>query len=83
MSKSVDPEATDSENPEWSDDMFAKAKRGTTAARRVGRPKSDSPKQSTTLRLDADVIEYFKRDGSGWQTRVNEALREYIAEHRE
>ena len=81
MSKSVNPEMTDTENPEWTDEMFARARRG-SAARRVGRPKSESPKQSTTLRLDPDVIAYFKRGGQGWQTRLNEALREYIAEHR-
>ncbi|PFG09005.1 MULTISPECIES: BrnA antitoxin family protein [unclassified Marinobacter] len=80
MNNSVDPELADTDNPEWSDAMFTKAKRG-TAARRVGRPKSESPKQSTTLRLDEDVIEYFKRDGSGWQTRLNEALRQYMSEH--
>lgn len=75
----VNPELIDTDNPEWTEDMFAKATRGTTAAR-VGRPKSDSPKQSTTLRLDADIIAFFKQEGSkGWQTRLNNALREYIA----
>jgi|tagenome__1003787_1003787.scaffolds.fasta_scaffold14190417_1 uncharacterized protein (DUF4415 family) len=28
-----------------------------------------------TLRLDADVLAWFKRKGSGYQTRINEALR--------
>jgi|AntRauTorcE11898_2_1112593.scaffolds.fasta_scaffold42101_2 uncharacterized protein (DUF4415 family) len=80
MSNSPDPEMTDTDNPEWSDAMFAKAKQG-TAARRAGRPKSKSPKQSTTLRIDEDVIEFFKSGGSGWQTRMNEALRQYVSEH--
>lgn len=80
MSNSIDPEMTDKDNPEWSDTMFAKAKRG-TAAGRAGRPRSKSPKQSTTLRIDEDVIEFFKSGGSGWQTRMNEALRQYISEH--
>lgn len=82
MSNSPNPEMTDAENPEWSDAMFAKARRGTAADRRVGRPKSEAPKQSTTVRLDEDVIEFFKRGGRGWQTRLNEALREYMADHR-
>jgi uncharacterized protein (DUF4415 family) len=81
MNNSADPEMTDIDNPEWTEAMFSRARRGTAVARRVGRPKAESPKQSTTLRLDEDVIEYFKRDGRGWQTRMNEALREYIAEH--
>ena len=40
-----------------------------------GRPKALAPKVSTTLRLDRDVIEAFKADGPGWQSRMNAALR--------
>ena len=40
-----------------------------------GRPKSAAPKVSTTLRLDADVLERFRDSGPGWQSRMNEALR--------
>lgn len=81
MSKRVNPELVDDENPEWTNEMFAKAKHGTAAARRrPGRPAGSS-KVSTTIRFDADVIEAFKRGGPGWQTRINEALREWIAEH--
>ena len=29
----------------------------------------------------ADVVEVFKATGKGWQTRVNHALRQYVAEH--
>jgi uncharacterized protein (DUF4415 family) len=39
-------------------------------------------KQQTTLRLDVDVLEWFKRhaeNGRGYQTDINRALREYIA----
>lgn len=44
-------------------------------ARRIGRPRSANPKQSVMLRLDPDVVERFKADGDGWQTRMNDALR--------
>jgi uncharacterized protein (DUF4415 family) len=44
-------------------------------SRARGRPPSDNPKQAVSLRLDRDVIEYFKRKGPGWQSRMNEALR--------
>ncbi len=40
-----------------------------------GRPKLASPKISTTIRLDADVLAAFKAQGSGWQSRINAALR--------
>ncbi len=41
-------------------------------------------KKQLTLRLDADVIDWFKthaRDGEGYQTDINRALREYVAQH--
>jgi uncharacterized protein (DUF4415 family) len=40
-----------------------------------GRPPADAPKISTTIRLDADVVAYFRSGGPGWQTRLNAALR--------
>ena len=33
------------------------------------------PQGRVTIMLDPDVIEHFKADGKGWQTRVNAALR--------
>jgi uncharacterized protein (DUF4415 family) len=32
-------------------------------------------KQQVTLRLDRDVLTHFRSKGSGWQSRINEALR--------
>ena len=42
---------------------------------RRGRPRSENPKQAVSLRLDSDVVAWFKNSGSGWQTRMNDALR--------
>ena len=40
-------------------------------------------KQQLTLRLDADLVAWFKSaDAKGYQTRINHALREYVATHR-
>jgi uncharacterized protein (DUF4415 family) len=47
----------------------------------VGRFKANR-KQTTTLRLDPDVIEYFRKDGPGWQTRINETLRRLVSPKR-
>lgn len=44
-------------------------------ARSPGRPRSPSPKVQLTLRLDAEIIDYFKAGGEGWQSRINLALR--------
>jgi uncharacterized protein (DUF4415 family) len=38
-------------------------------------------KRPLSLRLDADVIAWFQQQGQGYQTRINSALREYIARH--
>jgi uncharacterized protein (DUF4415 family) len=35
-------------------------------------------KRAVSLRLDADIIEWLKKDGSGYQTRANEMLREQM-----
>ncbi len=40
-----------------------------------GRPPVETPKKQVTLRLDQDVIDHFKADGPGWQTRINDALK--------
>jgi uncharacterized protein (DUF4415 family) len=44
-------------------------------ARRRGAQKAPV-KVPTTIRIDADVVEALKASGKGWQTRVNEALRD-------
>jgi uncharacterized protein (DUF4415 family) len=43
-----------------------------------GRPAKPDRKVNQTLRLDPDVLEYFKRQGPGWQSRMNAALRTFI-----
>lgn len=32
-------------------------------------------KETVTLRIDQDVLEFFQQDGPGWQDRINAALR--------
>jgi len=32
-------------------------------------------KETVTLRIDRDVLDYFQQDGPGWQDRMNAALR--------
>lgn len=47
--------------------------------KRMGRPqKSDSPKELVSIRYDAEVLDYFGAEGNGWQTRMNDVLRDYM-----
>jgi uncharacterized protein (DUF4415 family) len=46
-----------------------------------GRPVADNPKIFTGIRLDADVLESFRSTGKGWQTRINDALKQWLQEH--
>ena len=43
---------------------------------------SNQNKQQVTLRLDADVLTFFKQTGKRYQSRINAALREYVGAHR-
>lgn len=68
--------------PDWVDeddapDLSAVAFRERLEATPVrrGRPKTETPKISTTLRLDADILEFYRATGPGWQGRINAALR--------
>ena len=60
------------EIPELTDDFFERADhyRGGKLVQR-GRPKSDDPNGShhVSLRLDAEVLQWFKRTGAGYQSR--------------
>jgi uncharacterized protein (DUF4415 family) len=48
----------------------------------IGRPPYKEPKKApVTIRLDVDVIAALKSTGKGWQTRVNEAMREWVKTH--
>ena len=48
---------------------------------RRGRPPLAKPKVSTTIRLSQDVVDHFRAGGRGWQTRINEALLDWIRRH--
>ncbi|WP_189609739.1 BrnA antitoxin family protein [Saccharospirillum salsuginis] len=39
-------------------------------------------KEPVTLRLDADVLMWFRSQGRGYQTRINKLLRQYMESHR-
>lgn len=96
MSRKSDDAASrpDLENPEWTRDEVRTARPalnviedmfGATAAeslrRGPGRPPKPDRKVNQTLRLDADVLEAYRREGPGWQTRINDVLRAHMPGH--
>lgn len=62
----------------FSDEEWAKVK----PVRGRGRPAGSGNKVATNIRLDRDLVEAFKGTGEGWQTRVNDALRDWAKKHR-
>ena len=49
------------------------------AHRQARGPQKIPPKVSTTIRFDADVLAALKATGKGWQSRVNQAVREWLS----
>ena len=90
--KRLSPSRPDDENPEWTAEDFKKARPaaevlpeliGEKAAQELlrrsrGRPPKEGKKVSTTVRLDPDVLEAFQQEGKGWQSRINQVLREHM-----
>ena len=86
----------DPDSPELDDEWFARARpaaevlppaiyAGLAALRR--RPGERGPqkapvKERISIRLSRDVADFFRATGEGWQTRIDEALRDYVAKHR-
>jgi uncharacterized protein (DUF4415 family) len=60
-----------SDIPEVSPEMFAKA-----LVRRGLKPVSR--KAQLTLRVDRDVLDWYRRQGQGYQTKINTLLRAYM-----
>ena len=87
MNKKPNPELIDDDNPEWTDDMFKQSIRfdalpESLKSKLSGRGKQKMPvKVSTTVRFDPEVLVAFKATGRGWQTRMNEALKEWLRDH--
>lgn len=62
--------------PEW--DQPASRNEESTASKQT----ATGVKQIVTIRLDVDMLEWFKSAGPGYQTRINQVLREYMEANR-
>ncbi len=76
---------TDQDTFELDDEWFAKARPTSDAhpqvvargRRRRGRQQAPT-KEHISIRLDADLATYFRSSGPGWQTRLNDTLRQAV-----
>lgn len=52
------------------------------AERRGRGPNKKPTKEQVAVRFSPEVLSYFRNTGSGWQTRMDEALKQYVDEHK-
>ena len=87
------PEMVDDDNPALTPEWFGRARPaadvlpdliGAKAAAPLlkpkrGRPAKAAPKQATNIRFSPEVLAYFRATGPGWQTRVDEVLKNFVS----
>jgi len=73
--------------PEWTEDDFKRARpigdfpelrEALERARGQRGPQKAPVKERVALRLDRNIVDHFRHDGPGWQTRINDALAEIV-----
>jgi uncharacterized protein (DUF4415 family) len=87
MKRKPNPQKADRDNPTWTKETFARARKardvlpeifGATSAAKMlkprGRPKSGNARASISLRLPRETLARWKATGPGWQTRMAQAL---------
>ena len=76
LPKKTSAKVYDPDNPAWTEDML-----GAPVIKRGRGPQAAPTKILTSVRLDADILEYFKSQGAGYQSRINAALRMEVERH--
>lgn len=51
-------------------------------ARKRGRPVAETTKERVTIRFSPEVVNTFKATGNGWQTRMDNALKDWLKKHK-
>lgn len=93
MGRPRKPSRTDADNPAWTPADFARARpvrevvpAGLAAVLPKRRPgerglQKAPTKVAVSIRLDREVVAYYRATGAGWQTRINEVLARAIVRH--
>lgn len=70
------------ESPPLSDEMLSRMKpvqeRQPNIPKRVRGPQKDPLKVPVSIRLSPEVVKFFKSQGKGWQTQINNILHDHI-----
>jgi uncharacterized protein (DUF4415 family) len=83
MSRKLKEPVFDDDNPEWTEEDFARARPPEEVLppeilaqfKNTRGPQKAPTKIPVSLRLSADVVDHFKATGPGWQSRIDDALR--------
>ncbi|MGE4241451.1 BrnA antitoxin family protein [Ramlibacter sp.] len=73
LPRKTSAKVSDPDNPPWTEDML-----GAPVLKRGRGPQIAPTKVLTSIRLDEDVLAYFKSQGSGYQSRINDTLRKAV-----
>ena len=76
LPKKTSIKVNDPENPAWTEDIL-----GAPVLKRGRGPQTNPTKILTSVRLDADILDFFKSKGAGYQSRINAALRTEVERH--
>jgi uncharacterized protein (DUF4415 family) len=76
LPKKTSAKVNDPDNPSWTEGML-----GAPVLKRGRGPQATPTKVLTSVRLDADILAFFKSKGAGYQSRINAALRKEIERH--
>jgi uncharacterized protein (DUF4415 family) len=77
----ITPDAEDLYNPNDEEAVDAFFDQAVVKRRGERGPQKTPVKERVSLRLSSEVVDYFKAGGSGWQTRLDQALKEYVSGH--
>lgn len=89
MNRKPKPDLIDDENPEWTAEDFARAKRlrdlppavQAVLSKHTRGPQKAPVKERITIRLSPEVVAPFRATGEGWQTRLDAALKDWLKTH--
>ena len=77
--------ARDPDAPELDEEWFRRARPASEVVPHIverwrrTRGKQKAPtKEAISIRLDSDILVYYRATGKGWQSRINETLRKYV-----